>query len=157
MPQTKKKVTLIGSVHADVGREFVYDGPAPACADCSLLRACANLEKGKRYIIVAKRPTRHPCRVHEDGVCAVDVELAPIYALISVAEAKQNTTITFRHSCGKEQCPRYAQCNPEGACAGQKYIVSDRLDEEYSDCFMGEERALVKLIPLPDELPRLSG
>ncbi len=157
VPETKKKVTLIGAVHAEVGREFVYDGPVPACADCPLIRACANLEKGKRYEIIAKRPTHHVCRIHHGHVCAVDVLEAPICALISCEEARPNTTITFRHPCAHERCEQYARCNPEGILVGQKYIIINRYDEFYDDCQLGKKRALVKLIPLPEGLPHISG
>jgi uncharacterized protein len=157
VPESKKKVTLIGAALAEVGTEFVYDGPALACEDCPLMRACVNLEKGKRYEIVAKRPTQHVCRIHHGNVCAVEVMEAPVCVYIRSDEARPNTTIMFRHPCSQDHCEQYALCNPEGILVGQKYIIIDRYDEFFDTCPQGEKRARVKLISLPDELPRISG
>ena len=96
MGETKPKVTLIGSVLAQTGLEFVYEGAIPECGACSLRKACNNLKAGKRYRITGVRPTQHSCPVHMDGAFVVEVVEAPIAALINADMAIKNGRITVR-------------------------------------------------------------
>ena len=47
MTEAKTKVTLIGTVHARQGVEFVYEGEVAGCDTCKVKKACHNLQKGR--------------------------------------------------------------------------------------------------------------
>ena len=52
MAETKTKVTIVGTVLAKPGVEFVYEGESPECGTCKIKKACNNLNKGHRYRII---------------------------------------------------------------------------------------------------------
>ena len=58
MADTKTKVTLVGTVLAKPGVEFIYEGETAECGTCKVKKACNNLNKGHRYrIITVRRPS----------------------------------------------------------------------------------------------------
>ena len=64
MPDSKTKVTLVGTVLAKQGVEFIYEGEVAECDTCKVKKACNNLQKGRKYRIVSVRTTHHECAVH---------------------------------------------------------------------------------------------
>jgi uncharacterized protein (UPF0179 family) len=147
MAETKTKVTLVGTVLAKPGIEFIYEGEAPECDTCKVKKACNNLHKGRKYRIVTIRSTHHECTVHLNGVTAVEVMEAPVSALISPEMAIPNSKITLELSCNKADCKSFALCRPEGVVEGEKYIVSDVLGNAPDICEKGRALKLVEIKP----------
>lgn len=147
MTETKTKVTLIGTVLAKQGLEFIYEGEAPECDTCKVKKACNNLQKGRKYRIVTIRTTHHDCPVHANGATAVEVAEASISALISPEMAILNSRIKLELSCNKADCKSYALCRPEGIIDGEKYIVTDVVGNAPDICEKGRALKLVELRP----------
>jgi hypothetical protein len=145
MAETKTKVTLIGTVHAKPGVEFVFEGEIPACDNCKVKKACHNLQKGHKYRIVTVRTTHHECSVHLNGATAVEVMEAPITALISADMAIANSKIKFETSCNKADCRSFELCHPDGIVDGEKYVVIDVLGNAPDICSKGRSLKLVEL------------
>jgi uncharacterized protein len=145
MAEAKTKVTLIGTVHARQGVEFVYEGEVAACDSCKVKKACHNLQKGRKYRIITVRTTHHECSVHLNGATAVEVTEAPVTALISADMAIANSKIKFDVSCNKTECKSFSLCHPDGIVEGEKYIVTDVLGNAPDICFKGRALKLVEL------------
>lgn len=156
MEQKKTRVTIVGSAYARQGVQFVYMGKTEACDSCSISRVCHNLEVGRRYEVVAIRAASHSCPVHLKGSVTVDVTEAPIEIRIPAGMAKKNTTILVKFPECDELCEWYADCHPAGIVPGQKYIITDVVLEEPIPCREGVSPVLVRVIPLPAGLPRVS-
>lgn len=156
MEQKKTRVTIVGSVYARPGTQFVYMGRADQCDSCSIARVCHNLEPGRRYEVVAIRAASHICPVHYDGAVTVDVTDAPVEIRLPAELAKKNTTITLRFPVCDEACPSFAACHPSGVVEGQKYIITEILEEKPVACRNGPSPVLVRIVPLPEGLPRYS-
>ncbi|HDR73554.1 MAG TPA: UPF0179 family protein [Methanoculleus sp.] len=148
MSQTKIKVTLIGTHLARPGLEFVYEGALPECRGCKVNKVCNNLQPSKRYQIVSVRnSTRHECRVHAGGACAVEVIESPVLALIPAEKAIVNSKILFEHGCNRESCKGYDLCCPEGAVQGEYYLVGEVLGNPPVECERGRALKMVELRP----------
>lgn len=147
MAEAKTKVTLIGTVHAQQGTEFIYEGEAPECEKCKVRKACNNLHAGRRYRIVTVRTTHHDCPVHLNGAQAVEVTEASISALIPPEMAIVNSKITIDLSCNKADCKSFALCRPEGVVDGEKYTVTDVLGNAPDICEKGRALKLVEIKP----------
>jgi len=147
MAETKTKVTLVGTVLAKPGVEFIYEGEAPGCDTCKVKKACNNLQKGRKYRIVTVRTTHHECPVHLNGATAVEVMEAPISALISPEMAIVNSKIKIELSCNKADCRSFALCRPDGVVDGEKYIVTEVLGNAPDICEKGRALKLVELRP----------
>lgn len=156
MDQKKTRVTIVGSVYAKPGTQFVYMGKADECESCSIARVCHNLEPGRRYEVVAIRAAAHSCPVHLNGAVTVDVVEAPIKIRLPPELANKNTTITLRFPTCDEACESFAACHPSGVVEGQKYIITEVLEEGSVACRTGPSPLLVKIVPLPEGLPRYS-
>ncbi|NLV27673.1 MAG: UPF0179 family protein [Methanomicrobiales archaeon] len=156
MEQKKTRVTIVGSVYAKPGTQFVYVGKNDLCESCSIARVCHNLETGRRYEVVAIRAASHVCPVHHGGSVTVDVTEAPVEIRLLPDSAKKNTTISLRFPDCDEACVSFAACHPPGVVEGQKYIITEVLDEEPVACRIGPSPILVRIIPLPEGLPRYS-
>jgi uncharacterized protein (UPF0179 family) len=150
MQDPKTKVTLIGRHLACPGQEFVYQGALPECEGCKLTRTCNNLQPKKRYrIVTVRNSTRHECRVHAGGeACAVEVIESPILALIPSEKAIVNSKLLFEPGCSRESCKGYDLCNPEGAVAGEYYLVGEVLGNPPVECEQGRPMKLVELRPV---------
>lgn len=145
MAEAKTKVTLIGTVHARQGVEFVFEGELPACENCKVKKACHNLQKGRKYRIVTVRTTHHDCSVHLNGATAVEVMEAPVTALISADMAIVDSKIRFEVSCNKSECRSYELCRPDGIVEGEKYVVLEVLGNAPDICDKGRTLKLVEL------------
>jgi uncharacterized protein (UPF0179 family) len=148
MAQTKPKVTLIGTELANTGVEFIYEGQLPECEGCKVIKACNNLQAGKRYRIVGIRPARHACVVHLNGTCAVEVVESPVPALIAPEMAIKNTRIRYEYGCNRDECSSYTLCHPDGIVPGEKYVVTEVLGSAPDICERGRTLTLVELMPL---------
>ncbi|HVN73499.1 MAG TPA: UPF0179 family protein [Methanoregula sp.] len=147
MPEAKTKVTLVGTVLARQGTEFVYEGEAAECDNCKVKKACNNLQKGRRYRIITVRTTHHECPVHLNGATAVEVMDAPVTMLINADMAIVNSKIKVELSCNRGECRSFALCRPEGIVEGEKYIVTDVLGNAPEICDKGRVLKLVEIRP----------
>jgi len=147
MSEIKTKVTLVGTVLAKQGVEFIYEGEAAECNSCKVKKACNNLQIGRKYRIVSVRSTHHECRVHLDGATAVEVMEAPVTALINADMAMVNSKIKVDLSCNKSDCRSYSLCRPDGVVDGEKYIVTDVLGNASDICPKGRALKLVDIKP----------
>lgn len=147
MTETKTKVTLVGTVLAKQGVEFIYEGEIADCGTCKVKKACHNLQKGRKYRIVTVRTTHHECPVHLNGATAVEVTEAPITLLISPEMAIVNSKIKPEFSCNKHDCRSFSLCRPDGVTDGEKYIVVDVLGNAPNICEKGRSLKLVEIKP----------
>jgi uncharacterized protein len=147
MSEIKTKVTLVGTVLAKQGVEFIYEGEAADCNSCKVKKACNNLQVGRKYRIVSVRSTHHECMVHLDGATAVEVMEAPVTALINADMAIVNSKIKVDLSCNKSDCRSYSLCRPDGVVDGEKYIVTDVLGNASDICPKGRALKLVDIKP----------
>jgi uncharacterized protein len=145
MAEAKTKVTLIGTVYARQGVEFVYEGEAAGCETCKVKKACHNLQKGRKYRVVTVRTTHHDCSMHFNGATAVEVMEAPVTTLISAEMAIVNSKIRFEFSCNKADCRSFELCHPDGIVEGEKYVVADVLGNAPDICDKGRALKLVEL------------
>jgi len=145
--ETKTKVTLVGTVLAKQGVEFIYEGEIADCGTCKVKKACHNLQKGRKYRIVTVRTTHHECPVHLNGATAVEVTEAPITLLISPEMAIVNSKIKPEFSCNKHDCRSFSLCRPDGVTGGEKYIVVDVLGNAPNICEKGRSLKLVEIKP----------
>ena len=147
MAESKTKVTLVGTVLAKQGTEFIYEGEAAECDNCKVKKACNNLQKGRRYRIVTVRTTHHECPVHLNGATAVEVMDAPVTMLINADMAIVNSKIKVELSCNRGECRSFALCRPEGVVDGEKYIVADVIGNAPEICDKGRALKLVEIKP----------
>ena len=147
MVDAKTKVTLVGTVLARQGTEFIYEGEAAECESCKVKKACNNLQKGRRYRIVTVRTTHHDCIVHLNGATAVEVMDAPIAILINADMAMINSKIKVELSCNRSDCKSFPLCHPEGIVEGEKYVVADVLGNASDICDKGRALKLVEIRP----------
>ena len=147
MAESKTKVTLVGTVLAKQGIEFIYEGEVAGCDTCKVKKACNNLQKGRKYRIVSVRTTHHECNVHLNGATAVEVMDAPITALINADMAIINSKIKLELSCNKGDCRSYPLCHPDGVVEGEKYVVADVLGNAPDICDKGRALKLVDIRP----------
>ena len=147
MVEAKTKVTLVGTVLATPGAEFIYEGEVAGCETCKVKKACNNLQKGRKYRIVSVRTTHHECMVHFNGASAVEVIEAPITVLINAEMAIVNSKIKPDLSCTKNDCPSFLICHPDGVVNGEKYIVADVISKAPDVCEKGRTLKLVTIRP----------
>jgi uncharacterized protein len=147
MAEVKTKVTLVGTVLAKQGVDFIYEGEVAGCDTCKVKKACNNLQVGRKYRIVSVRTTRHECMVHFNGATAVEVMDAPVTALINADMAIINSKIRLDLSCTKTDCRSYPLCHPDGVVEGEKYIVSTVLGNASDTCEKGRALKLVDIKP----------
>ena len=148
MAEAKTKVTLVGTVLAKQGIEFIYEGEVAGCDTCKIKKACNNLQVGRKYRIVSVRTTHHDCPVHLNGATAVEVTDAPVSALINADMAIINSKVKIEFSCNKSDCRSFPLCRPDGLVAGEKYIVTDILGNAPDICYKGRSLKLVDVRPV---------
>ena len=148
MAEAKTKVTLVGTVPAKQGIEFIYEGEVAGCETCKIKKACNNLQVGRKYRIVSVRTTHHDCPVHLNGATAVEVTDAPVSALINADMAIINSKVKIEFSCNKSDCRSFPLCRPDGLVAGEKYIVTDILGNAPDICYKGRSLKLVDVRPV---------
>jgi uncharacterized protein (UPF0179 family) len=147
MADAKTKVTLVGTVLAKQGTEFIYEGESAECEACKVKKACNNLLIGRKYRIVSVRSTHHECTIHLNGATAVEVMEAPIMALINADMAIINSKIKIDLSCNRSDCRSYSLCRPDGVTDGEKYIVTSVLGNASDICAKGRALKLVDIKP----------
>jgi uncharacterized protein len=147
MAEAKTKVTLVGTVLAKQGIEFIYEGEVAGCDTCKVKKACNNLQTGRKYRIVSVRTTHHDCMVHLNGATAVEVVEAPITVLINADMAIVNSKIKPDLSCTKSDCRSFPLCRPEGVVEGEKYVVAEVLGNASDICEKGRVLKLVDIKP----------
>jgi hypothetical protein len=140
-------VTLVGTVLAKPGIEFIYEGESAECDTCKVKKACNNLVKGHRYRIITVRSTHHDCNVHLNGATAVEVMDAPVTMLINADMAMPNSRVKIEFSCNKSDCKSYSLCRPDGVVEGEKYIIADVLGNASDICDKGRALKLVEIRP----------
>jgi uncharacterized protein (UPF0179 family) len=147
MAEAKTKVTLVGTVLAKQGIEFIYEGEVAGCDTCKVKKACNNLQTGRKYRIISVRTTHHDCMVHLNGATAVEVVEAPITVLINADMAIVNSKIKPDLSCSKSDCRSFPLCRPEGVVEGEKYVVAEVLGNASDICEKGRVLKLVDIKP----------
>ena len=147
MAEAKTKVTLVGTVLAKQGVDFIYEGEVAGCDTCKVKKACNNLQKGRKYRIVSVRTTHHECMVHFNGATAVEVMDAPVTALINADMAIINSKIKLDLSCNKNDCRSFPLCHPDGVVEGEKYIVFTIQGNAPDICEKGRALKLVDIKP----------
>ncbi len=136
MPNTT--ITLIGIKLAKPGEHFIYRGPQPECEKCKLKTVCLNLDKNKKYQVVALRGgNEHECNLHEAGVRAVDVIPCPIIVAIESRKAFNGSKLTYEEPKCEKTCPTYELCHPLGLISGDKYTIAAVFDDAIGTCEKG--------------------
>ena len=148
MAETKTKVTLVGTVLAKPGVEFIYEGESTECGTCKVKKACNNLTKGHRYRIVTVRSTHHECTIHLNGATAVEVIDAPATMLINADMAMMNSRVKIEFSCNKTECRSFSLCHPDGVVEGEKYIIADVVGNAPDICDKGRALKMVEIKPV---------
>jgi len=148
MTEAKTKVTLVGTVLAKPGVEFVYEGEVAECGTCKVKKACNNLTKGHRYRIVTVRSTHHECIIHLNGATAVEVIDAPATMLINADMAMMNSRVKIEFSCNKTDCRSFSLCHPDGVVEGEKYIIADVVGNAPDICDKGRALKMVEIKPI---------
>jgi len=148
MTEAKTKVTLVGTVLAKPGAEFVYEGEVAECGTCKVKKACNNLTKGHRYRIITVRSTHHDCTVHLNGATAVEVIDAPATMLINADMAMMNSRVKIEFSCNKTDCRSFSLCHPDGVVEGEKYIIADVVGNAPDICDKGRALKMVEIKPV---------
>ncbi len=147
MTEAKTKVTLIGTILAKPGIEFIYEGECAECGTCKVKKACNNLAKGHKYRIITVRSTHHECALHLNGATAVEVMDAPVTMLINADMAMINSKVRIEFSCNKTDCKSYSLCHPDGVVENEKYIIADVLGNAPNICEKGRVLKLVEIKP----------
>lgn len=135
-------VTLIGEDIADEGREFVYSGESPACAECPYRRQCLNLEPDRPYRITSVREGAQslPCGVHHGNVVAVEVEPATVTVNVPERQALTGNKTSLAGPCPHLDCPSHRYCVPEGLDLDAEYRIAEvRGNPPHATCAMDRE------------------
>lgn len=120
------RVTLVGSLLAKPGSEYVFEKKCEVADRCPVAVPCQNLTVGRRYKVTGLRPAKHNvCTEHEGGVQAVEVEEQPLRA--NVLEARlRGTLIRWKPvSCNFRGCPNWAHCFQNGLETDREYVVKE--------------------------------
>ncbi|MHC1636044.1 MAG: UPF0179 family protein [Candidatus Methanospirareceae archaeon] len=138
--------TLIGTKLAKEGEEFIFLGEAKKCEGCRLRNSCINLQPARRYRIEKVRDIKHDCLIHEDGVCMVEVEEAPIKAAIEARRAFEGAKVIFEApECEEALCELYDYCHPLGLRKGDKCVILRVIGDVFSGCKKGYSLKMVEM------------
>lgn len=143
-------LTLVGTRLATPGSSFVYRGEAEGCDGCPYRKQCLNLEMGTRYSITEVRDGGEvlDCAVHEEGVLAVEVEVAPIEANVPSKGAYAGSRVSLAGPCPHTECPSHDLCEPLGAEMDREYrILEVQGEPPHETCHL--DRALTKATLAP--------
>jgi uncharacterized protein (UPF0179 family) len=137
--EEKRLITLIGAKLAEEGGEFIFLGASKKCEECRLKNSCTNLEATRRYRITKVREEiKHDCYIHEEGVCVVEVEEAPITVAIAAPYTFKNSKIVFAPpNCNESACELFDLCHPAGLNAGDRCTVLEVLGDVVGECKKG--------------------
>ncbi|HJJ98832.1 MAG TPA: UPF0179 family protein [Methanocorpusculum sp.] len=152
MDDAEKIVTIVGSVLAHEGTEFVYAGRNSECEACKVAKVCHNakLREGRRYRVEAVRPIKHECFIHAGGAVAVEVTEASITAVIPTTQVTRRTRISYTPVCDDRFCKGYTLCHPDGMVEKGRYVVLEVLGPYNEMCPKGKKNLkLVELCHVP--------
>lgn len=131
-------ITLIGSKLARPGTQFIYRGPAAECETCKLKNVCLNLDKNKKYQVMAVRNGNdHDCFLHDTSVRAVEVTPSPVIVSIESRKAFNGSRIVYEEMKCEAGCASYELCHPQGLVDGDKYTIAKVFDEVPGSCTRG--------------------
>ncbi len=148
MPGANITITLIGSRLAKPGAEFIYRGPQPECEKCKLKTVCLNLDKDKKYQVVALRSgSEHECALHDTGVRAVEAAPCPIVVAIESRKAFNGSKLQYEAPDCDKACEHYDVCHPQGIAAGEKYTIAAVMRDGPASCPKGLTLKIVELRP----------
>ena len=137
-------VTLVGERWAEVGREFVYLGPNSECRGCNVRTVCFNLREGGRYRIQSLRDTKHPCKVHDSGVVAVEFEELPVQLSLDAGKAMEGAVVTYLGiDCRNNACPHHRVCSQGFIGKNSRVKILSKSDE--LDCVEGRKLVMVEV------------
>ena len=131
-------ITLVGSRLANEGISFTFMGETPDCDKCNLKSTCMNLEKGRIYTITNVRNTTvHDCAIHDGGVIAVDVMLAPVTCSIDSRKAVEGSQTRYESpNCDELDCDMYETCHPKGIKNGDKCTIAQVIGNLDGECIL---------------------
>lgn len=120
------RVTLVGSLLARPGVEYIFSKECEVSDRCPVAAPCQNLTVGRRYKVLALRPAKHAvCTEHEEGVQAVEVEEQPLHANVPESQLR-GTLIRWKPaSCHFRGCPNWTNCFSNGLEADREYVVKE--------------------------------
>jgi len=137
-------VTLIGERWAKEGNEFTYLGPCSECKDCKVKTVCFNLEEGRRYRITRTRETKHPCKIHDLGVVAVELQELPLQVAMETGKALEGAVVTFgENGCRIAACVNKRLCSQERIKKDQKVKILQKGEE--LECPEGKRLVVVEV------------
>ena len=141
-------ITLVGSRLANEGMTFTFVGEAPDCGKCNLKSTCMNLEKGRIYTITNVRSTTiHDCVVHDGGVIAVDVNIAPVTCSMDPRKAVEGAKTRYDSPvCDEVECGMYDICHPKGVKNGDKCTIVKVIGNLDEDCILGYSLKKVEIV-----------
>lgn len=117
-------VTVIGELQAKIGNTFIYLGPMLNCKNCNLKKICSNMKKGGKYKVTKKRDVHHDCKIHENGVRVVEVEIEPRETTIETKLAIEGSVVSFKtNKCNNRSCIQFNLCHPVGIHEGRYKII----------------------------------
>ncbi|HJH29991.1 MAG TPA: UPF0179 family protein [Methanosarcinaceae archaeon] len=140
-------ITLVGSRLANEGMSFTFIGETPDCDKCNLKSTCMNLEKGRIYTITnVRNATVHDCVVHDGGVIAVDVIIAPVTCSMDSRKAVEGAKTQYESPvCDEIECGMYDMCHPKGVKKGDKYTIAQVIGNMDEECILGYSLKKVEL------------
>ncbi len=139
MADDNTTITLIGSRLAKEGMSFTFMGETPGCDKCNLKSTCMNLEKGRIYEVTNVRNTTvHDCAIHDGGVIAVDVVLAPVTGSMDSRKAVEGANVRYEsETCDETECDMYDLCHPKGVKKGDKCTIVQVIGNMDDECALG--------------------
>lgn len=122
-------ITLVPSSIAKEGYTFIHTGETPAeCKSCKKKLTCIeNLEKERRYTIVAVKDIEHPCNIR-GTVQVVEVSEPEIIMFVDSKLAFEGMSLVY-HPPGCEDCQHMDVCMPAGLKEGDKIQISEILGD----------------------------
>jgi hypothetical protein len=119
------RITLYPSTLVSPGREFIYIGEAPECADCKVRKICHDLKPGYRYRITALREKEHDCVVHDGGkVRVVEHEEMPLEIALSQRKAIEGAIVSIDEAeCDARWCEGFHLCRRSALKVGTRVRI----------------------------------
>ena len=132
-------ITLIGKDLAEIGKEFVFLGPAGECENCRFKSSCiGNLELNRKYVVVDVKDNEQKCPIHSGGaVIPVEVDRAKIDLLTDSKSIFEGSTFTYNALDCDEKCDFHDLCFPEGLEENDKCIVLENNGKHRGECKKG--------------------
>jgi uncharacterized protein (UPF0179 family) len=121
-------ITLVPSAIAKKGYTFIHQGETPKkCKKCRLKMTCIeNLERGRRYTVVAVKDMNHPC-ILGGTVTVVEVSEPEIVLFLDSKIAFKGMSIVYNPDCAG--CELGDTCMPVGLKKGDKIQITEILSD----------------------------